>query len=199
MTSTPTAPTPVVAEKTASVPAPWTIDRDHSTIGFAVRHMVVSKVRGRFTRWDGTLVVDEAAPERSRVEVTIAAESIDTGAPDRDAHLRSTDFLETEIFPTIRFVSRRIDVLGEGRFRLVGDLTLREVTREVVLEAEDHGRARDPWGGERRGFSAKATLDRRDFGLQWNQLLETGGVLVGEKVEVEIEVEAVRQAAQEQA
>ena len=184
-----------VSPSTPAGPTTWTIDLGHSAVGFAVRHMVVSKVRGRFTRWDGTIVIDEAAPERSKVEVTIAADSIDTGVADRDAHLRSGDFLETDIFPTITFKSRRIERGRDNRFRLLGDLTIREVTREVVLEAEDHGRATDPWGGRRAGFSAKTALDRREFGLQWNQLLETGGVLVGEKLEIEIEVEAVREAA----
>lgn len=195
MIKTQTPATPATQPGTTT----WSIDPGHSAVGFAVRHMVVSKVRGRFTRWDGTIVVDERAPERSTVEVRIAADSIDTGVADRDVHLRSADFLETGIFPDITFKSRRIEREEGGRFRVFGDLTIREVTREVVLEAEDHGRAGDPWGGQRAGFSAKTSLDRRDFGLQWNQLLEAGGVLVGEKVEIEIEVEAVREAAPAQA
>jgi polyisoprenoid-binding protein YceI len=181
---------------TTTIPAEavttWKIDPTHSTVGFAVRHMVVSKVRGRFTRFDATIRIDEAAPERSEVVVTIAADSIDTGMADRDVHLRSADFLDVEAFPTVTFESRRVRRTSDGRFEVVGDLTLRGVTKEVMLQVEDHGRTGDPWGGRRAGFSAKAAIDRRDFGLQWNQLLETGGVLVGEKVEIEIEVEAVR-------
>jgi polyisoprenoid-binding protein YceI len=197
MTTT-TIPAKTVAERAAS-PTTWTIDRTHSAVGFAVRHMVMAKVRGRFTQWDGTIHIDEAAPERSSVEVEIAADSIDTGMADRDAHLRSADFFDVAAFPAITFKSRRIEREPDERFRVVGDLTVHGVTREVVLQAEDHGRGTDPWGGQRAGFSAKTTIDRRDFGLKWNQLLETGGVLVGEKVEIELEVQAVRATAAPQA
>ena len=193
MTTTTTIPTKTVAPTTAS-PTTWTIDRTHSAVGFAVRHMVMAKVRGRFTKWDGTIHIDEAAPERSTVQVEIAADSIDTGMADRDAHLRSADFFDVAAFPAITFESRRVERESEERFRVIGDLTIHGVTREVVLQAEDHGRGTDPWGGRRAGFSARTTIDRRDFGLKWNQLLEAGGVLVGEKVEIELEVQAVREA-----
>jgi polyisoprenoid-binding protein YceI len=175
---------------------PWTFDLVHSSINFTVRHMVVSKVRGRFTRWGGTLEMDENDPGSARVNVTIEAGSVDTGVDQRDAHLRSADFFDAERFPTLSFDHARIEKRGEGVYQLTGDLTMHGVTRPVTLEVEYAGSAKDPWGGVRAGFSARATIDRKDFGLTYNQLLETGGVVVGEKVEIGIEVEAVRQVAQ---
>ena len=120
---------------------------------------------------------------------------IDTGAPQRDAHLRSPDFFDVEKYPQLRFRSTRIERLEGERYRVVGDLTIRDATREVSLDVEYGGRAKDPWGNERIGFSARTSLDRKDFGLQWNQVLETGGVLVGDRVEIELEVQAVKAAA----
>ncbi len=172
----------------------WQVDGAHSAIHFSVRHMVISKVRGRFTRWNAKLALEPADLARSSVEVEIEAASIDTGVADRDAHLRSGDFLDAEKHPRLTFRSRKVEVLSPERLRISGDLTIRGVTREVVLEAE-HGRGTDPWGNERTGFVATASVNRRDFGLTWNQALETGGVLVGDRVDVEIELQAVRQAA----
>ena len=172
----------------------WDIDLAHSNLGFTVRHLVISKVRGRFARWAGTLTLDQAHPERSQVEARIEAASIDTHEPQRDAHLRSADFLDTDRYPEITFRSTRIEKAGENRYQVTGDLTIAGVTRPVRLEVEALGRTKDPWGGERAGFSARTTIDRRDFGLVWNQALETGGVVVGEKVEIDIEVEAVKRA-----
>jgi polyisoprenoid-binding protein YceI len=172
----------------------WTIDAAHSGIHFAVRHMVISKVRGSFDGFTATLELDEADLTRSRVAVRIDAASISTKNAQRDAHLRSPDFFDVERFPALTYVSKRVEAAGSDRFRVVGDLTIRDVTREVVLDAELGGLGKDPWGGERAGFTARTTVDRREFGLTWNQLLETGGVLVGDKIEVEIEVEAVAQA-----
>ena len=173
----------------------WNIDPVHSGVQFTIRHMVVSKVRGRFGKYNGAVQLDEGDIARSVVEVTIDASSIDTGAPDRDVHLRSPDFFDVEKFPVIRYRSKRIERLGGDRFRIIGDLTLREVSREVALEVEYLGRSKDPWGNERAGFTAKASIDRKDFGLRWNQVLEAGGVLVGDRVEIEIDVEAVKTAA----
>ncbi|MFI5371367.1 MAG: YceI family protein [Candidatus Eisenbacteria bacterium] len=173
----------------------WDIDLVHSNLGFSVRHLVISKVRGRFARWSGALTIDDLRPERSHVEVTIEAASIDTHEPQRDAHLRSADFLDTDQHPQITFRSTRLEKDGEDRHQLAGDLTIAGVTRPVLLEVESLGRTRDPWGGERAGFTARTTIDRRDFGLTWNQALETGGVVVGEKVEISIEIEAVKRAA----
>jgi len=173
----------------------WNIDPVHSGINFSVRHMVVSKVRGRFTKYSGTLAIDDADLTRSTVEATIDAASIDTGTAQRDTHLRSPDFLDVEHFPEIRFRGTRIHKLADDRYHLVGDLTIRDVTREVSLDVEYGGQAKDPWGNARIGFVAKATLDRKDFGLLWNQVLEAGGVLVGDRVDIELEVQAVRAAA----
>jgi polyisoprenoid-binding protein YceI len=174
--------------------ATWDIDVGHSAIHFWVRHMVISKVHGRFARWAGTLQLDAADLTRSSVDVRIDAASIDTQVADRDAHLRSADFLDVERHPELRFRSTRIERAGRG-YRLVGELTLRGVAREVSLDVEYAGTAKDPWGNERAGFSAKGSLDRREFGLVWNAALEAGGVLVGEKVEIAIELEAVKKAA----
>ncbi len=172
----------------------WNIDVGHSAIHFHVRHMVISKVHGRFARWSGALELDLEDLTRSSVEVRIDAASLDTQVADRDAHLRSADFLDVARYPELTFRSKRIERAGTG-YRVVGDLDLHGVVREVTLEAEFAGTGKDPWGNERAGFSAKASLDRRDFGLVWNAALETGGVLVGEKVEIAIEIEAVKQVA----
>jgi polyisoprenoid-binding protein YceI len=174
----------------------WTIDSSHSGIHFAVRHLVIAKVRGRFTRWTGTLSVPPDGDfARASLDVMIDAASIDTGVPDRDAHLRSADFLDVERHPHLTFTSKRVESAGEGLLSVVGDLSIRGVTREIALDVERLGLARDPWGNERAGFTATAAIDRRDFGLTWNQVLEAGGVLVGDRIDIEIEVEAVRQAA----
>jgi len=172
----------------------WSIDATHSGINFSVRHMVVSKVRGRFARYSGAIHVDEDDITRSDAEVTIDAASIDTGTPQRDEHLRSADFFDVEKFPEIRFRSRRLEKLADDRYRLIGDLTIRDVTRETSLDVELGGRAKDPWGNERLGFVAKAALDRKDFGLVWNQVLDAGGVLVGDRVDIELDVQAVKGA-----
>jgi len=173
----------------------WNIDAVHSGVNFSVRHMVVSKVRGRFAKYSGAITMDDGDITRSVVDVTIEAASLDTGVPDRDTHLRSPDFFDVERFPTLRFRSKRIEKLDDARYRAIGDLSIRDVTREVSLDVEYGGRAKDPWGNERIGFVAKAALDRKDFGLGWNQLLEAGGVLLGDRVDVEIEVQAVKVAA----
>jgi polyisoprenoid-binding protein YceI len=173
----------------------WDIDVAHSAIHFHVRHMIISKVHGRFARWAGAIQLDPQDLTRSSVEVTIDAASIDTQVADRDAHLRSADFLDVERYPQLAFRSTRVEKAGGAGYRVTGELTLRGVTREVVLDAEFAGTGKDPWGNERAGFSARTSLDRRDFGLVWNAALEAGGVLVGEKVEISIELEAVKKVA----
>jgi polyisoprenoid-binding protein YceI len=173
----------------------WNIDAAHSAISFSVRHMVVAKVRGRFIKFSGTLALDAAALESSTAEVTIDASSIDTGTAQRDAHLRSGDFFDVERFAEIRFRSTRIERVSGDRYRVAGDLTIRDVTREVALDVEYAGRGTDPWGNERIAFAAKTTIDRKDFGLTWNQALEAGGVLVGDSVEVDLDVQGVKAAA----
>jgi polyisoprenoid-binding protein YceI len=173
----------------------WNIDAAHSGITFSIRHMVFAKVRGRFTKYTGAIDLDESDLTRSSVDVAIDARSIDTGTPQRDDHLRSADFFNVESFPELRFRGKRVEDRGDGRFRVTGELTIRDVTRDVVLDGELGGRGKDPWGNERIGLTAKAAIDRTDYGLTWNQLLEAGGVLVGDRVDIELEVEAVNAAA----
>src|SRR4051812_5133148 len=177
----------------------WTLDTAHSGIAFSVRHMVVAKVRGRFASWNGTLELNEADLAGSKLDVEIDARSIDTGNAQRDEHLRSADFFDVEQFPTLRFVSRSIENVAADRFRVLGDLTLHGVTRQLVLNVERGGEAKDPWGNRRAGFAATASVQRSDFGLVYNQALETGGVLVGDRVDIELDVQAVQSAARKTA
>ena len=172
--------------------ASYGIDASHSHVGFSVRHVMVSRTKGRFADLRGEVVIAED-PLESSVEVEIDAASIDTRDEKRDEHLRSADFLDVEHHPTLTYRSRSVTPAGRGHWTVEGDLTVRGVTRSVPLDVVFEGGARDPWGGERIGFTATAELDREAFGLTWNQALETGGVLVGKAVKIEIEAEAVRQ------
>jgi len=175
----------------------WQIDPAHSHVEFAVRHLMISSVKGAFGEVQGTVSVDESDPRSILVDVTIQVASIDTRQEQRDAHLRSADFLDAVRFPTITFRSRMVaGSYLDGVFRLVGDLTIRDVTREVILDVAAEGHLTDPWGAERAGFSARGKIDRTDFGLTWNQALETGGVLVSNEVKISVEVELIRQAQQ---
>jgi len=171
----------------------WNIDPAHTHVAFAVRHLMISTVKGRFTDIKGTVKSHDADPARGEVDIEIGVASIDTREPQRDAHLRSADFFDAERFPEITYKSRRIDGVQGDRFKLVGDLTIHGVTREVTLDVTSEGRARDPWGGERAGFTATTKIKRGDFGLTWNQALETGGVLVGDEVKITLDVELVKQ------
>jgi polyisoprenoid-binding protein YceI len=176
----------------------WQIDPAHTSVEFAVKHMMFTTVRGRFKDVKGTIEADEQNPDRSSVNVEIGAASIDTGAADRDAHLRSADFLDVENYPTITFRSKRVEgaTKQEGdRFRVTGDLTIRGTTLEITLDCVYEGTGKDPWGGTRAGSRATAKIDRRDWGLKWNQALETGGILVANEVRIEVEVQAVKAAA----
>src|SRR5688572_2004534 len=173
----------------------WNIDAAHSGVTFSVRHMLVSKVRGRFTKFKGVIELSDDDRTQSVVDVTIDASSIDSGVAERDAHLRSPDFFDVESCPELRFRSKRTEKLDGDRYRMLGDLTIRDVTREVALDVEVGGRATDPMGNVRAGFSARGAVDRKDFGLKWNQLLETGGVLVGDRVDIDIDIELVTAAA----
>lgn len=170
----------------------WKIDPSHSGIHFTVRHMVVSKVRGTFERWEGSIELDEANPSASKVTVHIEPASITTHEPQRDTHLRSPDFFDVEKYPALTFVSTRVEKVGDNGYRVTGDLTLRGVTKRVVLDVEALGTGKDPYGNERIGFQAETSINRKDFGLNWNQVLEAGGVLVGDKVEISLDVQAVR-------
>jgi len=193
--STTTAPTTVTRSVDGvEVPTPgiFGIDASHSHVGFSVRHVMVSRTKGSFSDVAGTIVIAED-PLESSVEVEIAAASIDTRDEKRDEHLRSADFLDVENHPALSYRSRAVQPAGKGRWTVEGDLTVRGVTLPVPLEVSFEGGAKDPWGGERIGFTASAELDREAFGLTWNQALETGGVLVGKTVRIEIEAEGVRQ------
>ncbi len=175
----------------------WTLDPSHSLVEFSAKHMMITTVKGRFAELNGAIEVDEVNPDRSSVEVEIDAGSITTGAEQRDAHLRSDDFLDVQQNPRITFRSKRVEgAYAEpgDEFKVVGDLTIRGATREVVLDVTFEGKGKDPWGGERASFSAEGKLDRRDFGLTWNQGLEAGGILVGNQIKLSFEVQAVKAA-----
>ena len=170
----------------------WNIDASHSAIAFSVRHMVVSKTRGRFTKFTGQIRLDPDLPGASSVEVSIDPSSIDTADEQRDAHLRSADFFDVEKFPAASFRSTVVEDLGGDKYRIIGDLTVHGVTRSVVLHATYEGSGKDPWGGERAGFSANTQIKRSRFGLTWNQLLEAGGVTVGDDIKIAIDIELLR-------
>ncbi|MEV4753918.1 YceI family protein [Micromonospora sp. NPDC049559] len=171
----------------------YELDQNHKRVGFVARHMMVSKVRGEFAEATATITVGED-PLQSSVTATIQAASINTGQADRDNHLRSGDFLDAEKFPTLEFRSTGVKSHSGNEFVLVGELTIRDVTRPVELEVEFEGVGRSPYGQDIFGFSASTEIEREEFGLTWNVALESGGVLVGKKVKIEIEGEAVRQA-----
>ena len=170
----------------------WKIDTAHSSVTFSARHMVVAKVHGAFKAWTGTLDLDTSDLTKSKVDVTIDTASIDTRDEKRDGHLKSADFLDVEKYPTMHFKSKRVEKSGADTLKVIGDLALHGVTREVTLNVEYGGRAKDPWGGERAGFTAQTKIERKEFGLQWNVALETGGVLVGDSIDVNIEIEAIK-------
>jgi polyisoprenoid-binding protein YceI len=172
----------------------WNIDPSHSHVEFSVRHLMISTVKGRFAEVSGKVTADEADLSRAQVEVTINAASIDTRETQRDAHLRSADFFDAENFPALTFRSTRIEKASGDDLTVTGDLTIRGTTREVVLDVTSEGRVKDPWGGERAGYSAKGKIKRSDFGLTWNMALETGGVVVGDEIKISIDVELVKQA-----
>lgn len=190
MTATATAT--ATATETKST---WTVDPAHAEVGFSVRHLMISTVRGRFGAVNGTVTLDEANPSASKVDVTIDVTSIDTRQEQRDAHLRSPDFFDVENFPTMHFVSKKVVGNVTEEFKLIGDLTIRGVTKEVTLDVTAEGRGKDPWGNERAGFSAKGKITRSEFGLTWNQMLEAGGVAVSDEVKLAIDAEVVRQKA----
>ena len=175
----------------------WQLDPAHSTVEVAVKHMMFTTVRGRFRDVKGTIEVDEDNPNKSVVDVEIVASSLDTGTPDRDAHLRSADFLDVEKHAALTFRSTRVEgaMAKEGdKFTVTGDLMIRGTTKEVTLDCVFEGTGKDPWGGTRAGIRATTKIDRRDWGLTWNQALETGGILVANDLRIEIEAQAVKQS-----
>jgi polyisoprenoid-binding protein YceI len=172
----------------ASLAGTWTIDPAHSGVEFVVTHLMISKVRGRFSDISGSVVTD-GTPEGSRIEAEIGTASITTNDAGRDTHLRSGDFFDVEKFPKIRFVSTAVKSTSSDEFVVTGDLTIRGVTRPVEMKVTSEGSTRDPWGNDRAGFSGSLRIDRRDFGLTWNQALEAGGVMVSNEVKLTIDVE----------
>ncbi len=173
----------------------WTMDPTHSSVEFAVKHMMISTVRGRFRKFGLTADVDPADLSKSKAEIAIDVESIDTREDARDQHLRSADFFDAANHPTINFVSKRVEPKGDGEVRIIGDLTIRGVTKEVSLKGEVSGPQKDPWGGIRMGLSAEGQINRKDFGLTWNAALETGGFVVSDNVKMVIEAELVEAKA----
>jgi polyisoprenoid-binding protein YceI len=171
----------------------FVLDKSHTEVGFIARHLMVSKVRGRFTDFEGTVVVADD-PSESSVEVTIQAASINTNDENRDKHVRTNDFLSVDEFPALTFRSTKVELSSGGDWKVNGDLTVRGVTRPIVLDVQFEGVIQDPWGNQRLGFTASGEIDRNDFGVSFNAALETGGFVVSPKVKLEIEAEAVRQA-----
>ena len=169
----------------------WKLDPSHTLVEFSAKHLMITTVKGRFTDVEGFIHADDKDIKNSSVEATLKAATIDTRTEQRDNHLRSADFLEVEKYPEINFRSTRIEG-SKQEFKLTGDLTIRGVTRPITLDVTFEGQTKDPWGGERVGFSASGKLDRRDFGLTWNVMLEAGGLTVGNDIKINIEVEAVK-------
>lgn len=177
----------------SALAATWTIDPDHSNIGFKVRHLMVSNVKGSFLKHSGTVEINDKDISKSRVDVSIDTNSINTNVQKRDDHLRSADFFDVAKYPTMTFVSKKVATAGKDRLNVTGDLTLHGITREVVLDVEGPTKeSKDPWGNIRRGATATTTINRKDFGLVWNAVLETGGVAVGEDVTITLEIEMIK-------
>ena len=170
----------------------YVIDQGHTTIEFVGRHLMITKVRGRFTEFEGRIVIGDT-PAQSSVDVTINAASVNSGDDSRDSHLRSPDFLDVEQYPRITFRSTSVEVDRDGTAKVAGELTVKDVTRPVTLDVAFEGASPDPWGGHRLGFTATTEIDREDWGLTWNVALETGGVLVGKKIRLEFDVQAIKQ------
>jgi polyisoprenoid-binding protein YceI len=183
----------VVGTSASAFASDWDIDAGHSHVGFAVRHMMVSTVHGTFDKYAGTLALDDAEITKSKAHFEIDAASINTDNPKRDEHLRSPDFFDVAHYPKITFDSVKVDKHGAGELTVLGNLTIRNVTRPVVFTVSGlTGEVKDPWGGIRRGASAQAKINRKDFGLTWNKTLEAGGVVVGDEVTIELEVELTK-------
>lgn len=173
--------------------ATWNIDPEHSNVGFKVRHLMVSNVKGSFEKNSGVVDINDKDITKSKVEVTIDTASINTSVQKRDEHLRSADFFDVATYPTITFVSKKVAKAGKEKLKVTGDLTLHGVTKEVVLDVEGPSKeSKDPWGNLRRGASATTKINRKDFGLVWNKALETGGVVVGEEVTISLEIEMIK-------
>jgi len=178
----------------AAATGTWVIDPAHTRLGFSVRHAMVTTVRGQFDQFEGSLVLDGEDPAKSAATVTIQTASIATGSDDRDNHLRSPDFFDADTYPTLTFVASDVVAHNDEDFEMTGTLTIHGVSRPVTIKAEYQGLVNDPFGNERIGFAGETQINRKDFGLNWNAALEAGGVLVGEKVKIHLDVAAVKQA-----
>jgi polyisoprenoid-binding protein YceI len=182
-----------IAQKTNTTT--WKIDPAHSSIDFSAKHMMISTVRGRLGAVNGEIIVDERNPANSSVDVTVDVAGLTTNEASRDTHLRSADFFDAETYPEATFNSTRVEPLSEDKYRVTGDLTIRGTTKSITFDVEREGEGVDPWGNVKAAFAARTTLNRKDFGLNWNVALEAGGVLVSEKVSLEITVQAAKQVA----
>ena len=186
--------TTVTAASQSVKPTEWKLDPAHSAAHFSVRHLMISNVRGEFTKIGGSVLLNPADPTKSSVEVTIDAGSLSTREPQRDEHLRSADFFNVAKYPTLTFRSKRIEKLGEEYFKVTGDLTIHGVTKEITFDIEGPTPSvKDPWGNVRAGITGATKINRKDFGLVWNALTESGGVMVGDEVKINIEVELIQQ------
>jgi len=174
----------------------WTVDKAHSSIGFTVSHMVISKVPGKFTDFDGAVTFDPAHPADGSVSFTIQAASISTDNEKRDSHLKSADFFDVEQYPEFTFVSTKVDPGDKNHYQITGDLTMRGVTREVTFDAVLNGVVDDPWGNTKAGFSATTTINRQDFGVNWSKTLDTGGLVAGNDVDITVELELTETKAE---
>ncbi|WP_046729243.1 YceI family protein [Streptomyces humi] len=178
----------------AALTGDYTIDPAHSTLGFVARHAMVTNVKGSFQEFEGTLHLDGSDPAKSTASLDIQMASITTGSPDRDGHLKSADFFKTDEFPTMTFRSTKAEALGDEDYRITGDLTILGVTKPVTIDLEFNGAAKDPFGNERVGFEGKAEIKRSDWGVTWNAALETGGVLVSDKIKLNFDISAIKNA-----
>jgi polyisoprenoid-binding protein YceI len=177
----------------AALASNWNIDPDHSNLGFKIRHLMVSNVKGNFEKYSGVVEINDKDITKSKVEVIIDTNSVNTNVKKRDDHLRSADFFDVAKYPTMSFVSKKVSVAGPNKLKVTGDFTLHGVTKEVVLDLDGlTAESKDPWGNIRKGATATAKINRKDYGLMWNQALETGGVLVGDEVEITLEVELIK-------
>jgi polyisoprenoid-binding protein YceI len=175
----------------------WKIDPAHTRVVFSVRHMMISQVHGGFDEVSGTVEFDEEHPTNSTVDVKIKADSINTGQPQRDTDLKAPNFLDVEKYPYLCFKSQRVEVIDDRHGKLIGDLTIKDVSKEVTLDVEYAGQVKSPFGHVSAGFTASTMIDRKDWGLTWNKPLETGGVLIGDELEINIEVELIKETEEE--
>ena len=191
---TATAAPAAAGPERAALTGDYTIDAAHSTLGFVARHAMVTNVKGSFTEFTGTLHLDGSDPARSTASIDVTMDSISTGSADRDGHLKSSDFFKTDEFPAMTFRSTAAEALGGDDYRITGDLTILGTTRPLSIDLEFNGAAKDPFGNERVGFEGKAEILRSEWGLTWNAALETGGVLVSDKIKLNFDISAIRNA-----